>query len=51
MIDYIHMNPVRRGLVANPEEWLWSSAAWYLNQAVTPILLDPVPTEWMQGVE
>lgn len=27
MIDYIHMNPVRRGLVNRPEEWEWSSAA------------------------
>lgn len=24
-IDYIHMNPVRRGLVQSPERWLWSS--------------------------
>jgi hypothetical protein len=29
MIDYIHNNPVRRGLVANPEDWEWSSARWY----------------------
>jgi putative transposase len=24
-IAYIHMNPVRRGLVARPEDWQWSS--------------------------
>jgi putative transposase len=29
MIDYIHANPVRRGLVARPEDWEWSSARWY----------------------
>jgi hypothetical protein len=29
MIDYIHANPVRRGLVAKPEDWEWSSACWY----------------------
>ncbi len=29
MIDYIHANPVRRGLVERPEEWEWSSARWY----------------------
>ena len=25
VIDYIHNNPVRRGLVESPEEWCWSS--------------------------
>jgi putative transposase len=29
MIDYIHANPVRRGLVASIEDWQWSSARWY----------------------
>jgi putative transposase len=29
MIDYIHMNPVRRGLVENPEDWPWSSCRFY----------------------
>jgi putative transposase len=24
-VDYIHLNPVRRGLVKRPEEWKWSS--------------------------
>jgi putative transposase len=28
-IDYIHANPVRRGLCARPEDWPWSSAADY----------------------
>ncbi len=28
-IDYIHENPVRRGLVDRAVDWLWSSAAWY----------------------
>jgi REP-associated tyrosine transposase len=28
-IAYIHANPVRRGLVAKPEDWRWSSAGWY----------------------
>ncbi len=26
VIDYIHQNPVRRGLVARAEDWIWSSA-------------------------
>ncbi len=29
-IDYIHMNPVRAGLVERPCDWAWSSARfWY----------------------
>jgi len=28
-IRYIHMNPVRRGLVERAEDWAWSSARWY----------------------
>ena len=30
-IDYIHLNPVRRGLVERIEDWRWSSARWYLS--------------------
>lgn len=30
-IDYIHMNPVRRGLVDSATAWRWSSARWYLS--------------------
>jgi putative transposase len=28
-VEYIHMNPVRRGLVAKPEDWFWSSVREY----------------------
>jgi putative transposase len=31
MIDYIHANPVRRGLCRRPEEWPWSSARAYVG--------------------
>lgn len=31
-IDYIHQNPVRRGLVSTPEAWNYSSAAWYTTR-------------------
>jgi putative transposase len=34
MIDYIHDNPVRRGLCDTPADWYWSSAADY--QCGTP---------------
>ena len=28
-LDYIHWNPVKRGLVASPEQWRWSSYRSY----------------------
>ena len=28
-IGYIHLNPVKRGLVSTLDEWKWSSARWY----------------------
>ncbi len=28
-VEYIHLNPVRRGLVAKPEDWFWSSVREY----------------------
>jgi len=28
-IDYIHFNLVKRGLVAHPKEWIWSSYRFY----------------------
>ena len=36
-IDYVHANPVRRGWVASPEHWRYSSAHEWLPGAV-PVL-------------
>jgi putative transposase len=43
-IEYIHMNPVRRGLVAKPTDWLWSSARAYagMDQVMLEIDLCPI---------
>jgi putative transposase len=30
-IDYIHLNPVRRDIVARAVDWKWSSARWYVS--------------------
>ena len=30
-LKYLHRNPVKRGLVANPEDWPWSSFRHYLH--------------------
>ena len=42
-VNYIHMNPVKAGLVSQPEEWDFSSARNYLG--ITPVHLE-VMTEW-----
>ena len=47
MIDYIHMNPVRKGFVEKPQEWKWSSAAWYSKVGESPVVLDPIPPGWL----
>ena len=31
-LRYMHQNPVRAGLVARPEDWLYSSAGNYLHE-------------------
>jgi putative transposase len=35
-LQYIHSNPVKRGLVLRPGDWMWSSARWYLGQSPRP---------------
>ncbi len=43
LIPYIHMNPVRAGFVARPQDWPWSS---YAGEAINPsdlIDFDPWP--------
>jgi putative transposase len=31
-IDYLHLNPVRRGLCQEAVQWRWSSARWYQSE-------------------
>jgi putative transposase len=40
MIEYIHANPVRRGLVTRPEDWEWSSARWFAGLRPVKIEMD-----------
>ncbi len=40
MIEYLHANPVRRGLVSGPEDWKWSSAGW--SEGKNSLRPDPV---------
>ncbi len=43
MIEYSHNNPVRRGLVEKPTDWIWSSARFYSGDRRVPLLMDPLP--------
>jgi putative transposase len=38
-IRYIHRNPVSRGLVANPEDWAWSSYRYYATGEPGPVAI------------
>ena len=40
VIDYIHANPVRRGLVAQPTDWEWSSARFWETWSNVPLRMD-----------
>lgn len=42
-LNYIHYNPVKRGYVALPEHWLYSSARNYILDDHSIIELDPLP--------
>jgi putative transposase len=50
MIEYIHNNPVRRGLVEDATDWIWSSARFYAGARDVPIRMDPLP-DWLHTVE
>lgn len=50
-LDYLHLNPVRRGLCPRSELWRWSSARFYRHDGkpVDDPLLPPIaglPPEW-----
>ncbi|HEV2397497.1 MAG TPA: transposase [Candidatus Sulfotelmatobacter sp.] len=41
-LDYMHMNPVKRGLVSDPQEWPWSSFLFYTRGEHGRIRIDLV---------
>ncbi len=47
-VEYIHMNPVRAGLVARPEEYRFSSARLWAGHALEdePLLTDHDRIDW-----
>ncbi len=45
-LDYMHLNPVRAGLVDRAVDWRWSSARWYGEHKSVG-----VPIRWPPGLE
>jgi hypothetical protein len=43
--DYIHDNPVRRGLVSRPADWKWSSAGWFDGKPLNDLKPDPIDVD------
>jgi putative transposase len=41
-LDYMHANPVNRGLVRHPQDWPWSSWAFYFGSESGLIVMDRV---------
>lgn len=40
IIDYIHQNPVRKGLIDEASQFRWSSANWYLTGKQGDVVCD-----------
>jgi putative transposase len=41
-LQYMHMNPLKRGLVTHPKDWPWSSFSFYSKCKQGLIRIDPV---------
>lgn len=52
MIEYLHLNPVRKGLVERAADWRWSSAGYFeaLFEFDNGLVPDPIPYEWTIGM-
>jgi putative transposase len=52
VIDYFHLNPVKRGLVKRSVDWQWSSARWFdgmpYDEGVRIPKLTKLPAEFLQ---
>jgi len=42
-LNYMHRNPVVRGLVQQPEDWHWSSFQWYSTNKSRPVQVTGLP--------
>ena len=41
-LEYMHANPVKRGLVKNPGAWMWSSFLFYERGETGLVTIDPI---------
>lgn len=48
IIDYVHLNPVRRGLVDQARDWKWSSAGWLEGRPLNTLQVDHIPWHWLE---
>jgi len=46
LVRYVHLNPVRSGLVELPQDWIWSGHPAYLGKSKEHYL----DTEWVLGI-
>jgi len=47
-LRYIHRNPVKRGLVERPEDWVWSSFRHYATGEPGVVRIE---SEWMESCQ
>ncbi len=50
MIEYVHLNPVRKGLTERTIDSKWSSAGWFEGQQPNGLAPDRIPVEWTSAV-
>jgi len=41
-VEYLHANPCRAGLADRPEDWRYSSAAWWMGAGESEVILTPL---------
>jgi putative transposase len=41
-LQYMHLNPLKRKLVAHPKDWPWSSFSFYTNKDPGLVRIDPI---------
>jgi len=50
-LDYMHLNPVKRKLVAHPKDWLWSSWSYYAKGPSGLIAIDSANPKRKTAIE
>jgi len=48
-IDYIHMNPVRKGFCEQAGQWKWSSASWFDGAPLNGLRPDLIDVDWLNA--